>query len=87
MEWIELEKVIKQDLPQFTEVLYDKRHMMSEKEQMTCVLTRLHFTPAEMSVLMGVTKQRVANLRSDANRKLFGEKSAKTLKKNIMRLG
>ena len=48
------------------------------------MLTLLGFTSKQTSVILDLTKQRVANIKSSINSKLFGDDSAKNLYANII---
>lgn len=50
--------------------LKEQQHL-TEQEFKVCVLTRLHFVPTEISSLLGLSQQRITNIRSAANYKLF----------------
>ncbi len=59
---------------------------LSQQEIYVCLLTMLHFSSGELTVLLDTSKQRVSNIKASANYKLFGEKDAKALLKNIENL-
>lgn len=59
---------------------------LSQQEIYACLLTMLHFSPGELTVLLDTSKQRVSNIKASANYKLFGKKDAKALLKNIENL-
>ena len=56
---------------------------LSQQEIHACLLTMLHFSSGELTVLLDTSKQRISNIKASANYKLFGEKDAKALLKNI----
>jgi len=56
---------------------------LSQQEIYTCLLTMLHFSNGEITVLLGTSKQRVSNMKASANYKLFDSKDAKALLKNL----
>lgn len=56
---------------------------LSLQEKHTCLLTMLKFSSSELTVLLGTSKQRVANIKASANYKLFGSKDAKALLRNL----
>ena len=64
-------------------ILSDNRSL---QEIYACLLTMLHFSPGELTVLLDTSKQRVSNIKASANYKLFGKKDAKALLKNIENL-
>lgn len=59
---------------------------LSQQEKYTCLLTMLNFSSSELTVLLDTSKQRVANIKSSANYKLFGSKDAKALLRNLERM-
>ena len=48
---------------------------MTEHERKASMLIRLRFIPSELVVLLGLSKQRVTNIRSNINRKVFHKKT------------
>ena len=50
------------------------------------ILIRLQFSQGEQAALFDVSKQRINNIKSNINRKLFKESGAMTLEANIMTL-
>ena len=56
---------------------------LSQQEIHVCLLTMLHFSSGELTVLLDTSKQRVSNIKASANYKLFGNKDAKTLLANL----
>jgi len=58
-------------------------NILSQQEIYTCLLTMLHFSSGELTVLLQTSKQRVSNTKASANYKLFGNKDAKALLRNL----
>ena len=56
---------------------------LSQQEKYTCLLTMLNFSSGELTVLLDTSKQRVSNIKASANSKLFGNKDAKALLRNL----
>ena len=56
---------------------------LSPQEKYTCLLTMLNFSSSELTVLLDTSKQRVANIKASANYKLFGNRDAKALLRNL----
>ena len=56
---------------------------LSPQEIYTSLLTMLNFSSGELTVLLDTSKQRVSNIKASANYKLFGNKDAKTLLRNL----
>ena len=86
IQWKELREFIEQELPDFYNKVDSKEACLSPREVLTCILIRLQFSPGEMSALFGVSKQNVNNIKRDVNKKLFAEKGANTLNRNITRM-
>ena len=85
-DWQSLIGLFSKNLPAFyREILLNDGLTKLEKE--ICMLCRLNFPNGEMAVLLDKSTQSVTNIKSKVNFKLFGEKSATSLKKNFMRLG
>lgn len=85
-EWANLEKTIKLLLPDFYEKIAKVKDGLTHQEYKVCLLTKIHFTPIEISTLLNISQQRVTNLRSSINIKLFNKKGAHSLSQNIMRM-
>ena len=85
-EWDALEIVVKRLLPDFYDSIINGNATLNAQEKKVCLLTKLHFIPSEVATLLGVTKQRVTNLRSNINEKMFGEKGSKSFDGNILSL-
>ena len=79
-------EVVKQSLPGFYEFLSNPKYAVSDNEMLVCILTRLHFIPSEIATLLNLTKQRISNMRSGLNKKLFKTKGTKSFTANIYRL-
>lgn len=85
-EWADLSSVVSLLFPDFYQHLLQFRNNLTEKEFRVCLLIRLHFIPSEIAVLLNLTKQRVSNMRSAINGKLFHQNGAKSLDKNLDQL-
>ncbi len=85
-EWEDLTKLVQRVMPAFYQGLSTYSHLLNEREMRLCILTRLKFTPSETAVLLGTTSQRISNMRSGINSKLFGDKSARNLEYHLSKL-
>ncbi len=85
-EWNELYAAVESLLPEFHAALLSQETRLNEKELCVCMLTRLNFIPSEVAVLMDWSKQRVSNIRSSANKKLFNGEGSKDFDRRIRRL-
>ena len=84
-DWKLLKETIEYTNPAFYGNITLSRNL-SQQEIHACLLTMLHFSSGELTVLLDTSKQRVSNIKASANYKLFGEKDAKALLKNIENL-
>ena len=62
-----------------------KDDKLSYLEMKTCVLTLLKFKNSDIAVLLEEKPQRITNMKSRINKKLFGVESASTLQDNLRR--
>ena len=85
-EWEVLQKLLQDNLPSFYEHINDERHSLTDNEKKASMLIRLRFIPSEIVVLLGLSKQRISNIRRDINRKLFHAEGTKMLDAHIRRL-
>lgn len=85
-EWKDFQEVVEKLLPEFYLHLSQLSRDLSEKEFRVCMLTRLRFIPSEIAVLLGLSKQRVTNIRGAINKKLFHQEGAKNMSQNLNQL-
>ena len=86
VEWDDLRQLLCKHLPSFYKLIKDDKYGLSNHEQKVAMLIRLRFIPTELIALLNLSKQRVTNIRSDINHKLFHEKGTKDLDANLMRI-
>ena len=72
--------------PTFYANITDASKGLSHTEIIICVLIRFRFIPSEISLLLGLSSQRITNLKSSINQKMFGTQGAKTLDSHLMSL-
>ena len=82
----ELREFIQKELPEFYAKLNSKNTFFTPQEIIICILIRLQFSQGELSALLGVSKQRINNIKSNINSKFFREDGAQTLNNNIFSL-
>ena len=81
-DWQELYVVIKEVLPSFySNVICGSN--LTHQETQVAVLTKLEYNINEIAILLTTTPQRITNARASANKKLFGDNSAKTFTRNL----
>ena len=73
-------------LPKFYANITDASKGLSHTEIIISILIRFRFIPSEISLLLGLSSQRITNLKSSVNQKLFGTQGAKTLDSHLMSL-
>ena len=61
-------------------------NLLSTQEFRVCILCLLGFSNSEITILLNTSSQRVTNAKSDANVKIFKQKGASTLYKNLLKL-
>ena len=71
-------------LPDFYAFVEKKN--LTDQEAFVCYLTRLRFIPTEIASLLGLSKQRVSNMRSNINKKVFRAVGTKSFTANIYRV-
>ena len=86
-QWAALRQFMQESQPCFYNKVNDRRAVLTYQETDVCLLTREGFTPQEIAVLLGVSQQRITNLRANINRKLFGQHGARNLEKNLAGFG
>lgn len=72
--------------PKFYANITDASKGLSHIEIIISILIRFRFIPSEISLLLGLSSQRITNLKSSVNQKLFGTQGAKTLDSHLMSL-
>lgn len=71
-------------LPHFFSLITDKEVCLSDKEIIVTTLVRFRFLSTEIAVLTNLSPQRITNLKSAINKKLFHSPGAKTLEKRLI---
>ena len=82
----ELREFVEAQLPDFFTAINNKEAMLTPQELSVSILIRLQFSQGELSALLGVSKQRINNIKRSTNRKLFKSDGAATLNDNILSL-
>jgi tetratricopeptide (TPR) repeat protein len=72
-DWTELRLFINKVIPEFYGLLNTDSHQLSDTEYRVCMLTRLHFTPKEISIITGVNLSNVSKIRCRLLKKVFGK--------------
>jgi len=86
IEWNTLKKIVNDKLPLFMQQIHSDKYCLTEKEIRTTILIRLRFIPSEISVLLCLSMQRITNIRSSINKKIFKGQGTKSLDFNILHL-
>lgn len=85
-QWDALEAIISEHESDFYQYITAKEHKLTRQEIRTAFLIRLFFIPLEVATLLNVSKQRMTNIRSSINKKLFNESGTKNIEQNIKRI-
>lgn len=83
-EWNDFKDIVSEHLPDFYQKITTHKDL-TDKEVLVCMLSKLRFIPSEIVILLGSTSQRITNIRSSINMKLFQEKGAQSLEANLRR--
>ena len=86
-QWEELQQCLREDNPGVMLRLESRDVSLTYQEIQICMLTLLQLIPIEQAALLGVSRQRITNLRSSINQKLFNKKSARNLDAYLIALG
>lgn len=82
-EWKDLREVVSEQIPVFYQHITDVHANLTGQEVLVCILCKLRFIPSEMVSLLNLSPQRITNLRSMINQKLFNAKGAQTLESHL----
>ncbi len=82
-EWRSLNQFAINNMSAFLDKVCDEDINLTEKEIRVSILTRLQFIPSEMAVLLNLSKQRITNIKANANKKRFNKAGAQTFDTNI----
>lgn len=85
-EWKDLQEIVEKSLPEFYAKLAAYEAQLTNQEWKICLLVKLNFIPSELTVLLNLSKQRVTNIRTRLNQKLFGESGSRTFDANLHKL-
>ncbi len=81
-EWEELVNTTSDYYPELIRDM-DKLQGISVQEIRLCILVAMSIRESDVARMMGVSNQRVTNIKSALNKKLFGDSSARSLYKNL----
>lgn len=85
-QWTDFENLIFSQLHLFYEKICDSNIHLTENEKRVCMLIRLRFIPSEQAVLLNLSNQRITNIRTSINKKLFNEKGTKMIDAKIRKM-
>ena len=83
VEWNNLMIFTQTQLPNFWNTINGLGYNLTDKEKLVAMLVKLRFLPSEISVLLNLSSQRVSNMRSSINKKLFKQSGTKSLDFNL----
>ena len=81
-DWDELYVIISEALPVFGNTVINNVNL-TQPERQIAVLTKLGFRTNDIALVLEAYPQRITTIRATVNSKLFGDKSARTLAKNL----
>ena len=81
-EWEELVNTTSDYYPELIRDM-NKLQGISVQEIRLCILVAMSIRESDVARMMGVSNQRVTNIKSALNKKLFGDSSARSLYKNL----
>ena len=81
-DWEDLMALLQQCLPLFMGFI-TQEHPLAGQQLYTAILCRLNFSPGEIAVLLNTSQQRITNVKTRINQKLFDENNAVTLTENL----
>ena len=82
-EWDDFEETIKKLMSEFYAKIESTKYQLTDQEFKVCLLVRLRFSSTDISNLLGISQQRVTNIKSCINMKLFHQKGSKSLFVNL----
>jgi DNA-binding CsgD family transcriptional regulator len=82
-QWVDLLSLAERELPLLYKKLASSEPPLTDQEMIAALLIRLQFTQGELASLLGVSKQRVNNIKRNINKKIFQQEGAVTLNGNI----
>lgn len=86
VDWKKLRNVVAENFPLFFKMISHnkKGKSLSQMELRVALLARLHFTSSEMAKVLDTSPASVSNIKQSTNEKLYGDKNARTLLKNML---
>lgn len=79
VEWNNLMTFTHNMLPNFWNTINMEDYTLTDKEKLVAILVKLRFLPSEITVLLNLSSQRVSNMRSSINKKMFKQSGSKSL--------
>ncbi len=76
--------IVQSGFPHFFSTITDGTAGLSDKEITVCTLIRFRFIATEIAILTGLSPQRITNIKSSVNKKLFHSQGAKTLERRLI---
>jgi hypothetical protein len=71
-EWALMEAAIYEAYPSFCDFMQEHRRLLNDKEQKTCLLSRMGFRPVAIGHMLGTSTAYVSLIRSEMLKTLFG---------------
>ena len=84
--WNDVIELSRHYMPELIEKIESEEYQLKEAERKILLLICLKFSFTEIHNLLDISSQRLTNIRSAINKKLFNDNSAKTLNAHIMQI-
>ena len=81
-EWQTLTRLFRESFPNYHKFITENNHLTQDQYRI-CVLARLFLPVYAMARILDVDGDRITRIKAQANRKIFGEDTAKTLGINL----
>ena len=78
--------IAKSSIPNLYRLITAPEYELKDYEIDVCILMRMQFVPTEIAILKHYSMQRVTNIKSSINNKLFGAQGARTLGAHLQKI-
>ncbi len=78
--------IAKSSIPNLYRLITAPEYGLKDYEIDVCILMRMQFVPTEIAILKHYSMQRVTNIKSSINNKLFGAQGARTLGAHLQKI-
>lgn len=82
LDWSNFTKSFREHFPHYFSSVTDGNRLSNDQLRI-CMMIRLNYHEYEMAFFMNVDKQRIDRVKTQVNKKLFGQENSSTLRKNL----